>query len=117
MWAINHRYDELDNLGVYVRRYASRFCEQAGLRCRVSIPDDLPSTRLSMEQRRNLFLVVKESLNNVVKHAGASEVELCMSIVGEDLSLEISDNGRGFQPEGTRDGAPGCRACAIAWRR
>ena len=86
IWAINPRNDELDNLAGYVRRYASRFCEQAGLRCRVSIPDDLPSTRLSMEQRRNLFLVVKESLNNVVKHAGASEVELCMSIVGEDLS-------------------------------
>jgi signal transduction histidine kinase/ligand-binding sensor domain-containing protein len=98
IWAINPRNDELDNLAAYVRRFTLRFCERSGLQCSIGIPDDLPTTRLATEQRRNIFLIVKESLNNVVKHARASRVSVHFAFEGEVLTVKVADDGRGFDP-------------------
>ena len=73
----------------------------------MQIPDDLPDARLSVEQRRNIFLVVKESLNNILKHAGATEVEVRMSFADARLELEIVDNGSGFEPQALQEGGTG----------
>jgi signal transduction histidine kinase len=96
VWATNPRNDPLQNFAAYTRQYASRYLEAAGIRSRIEIPDDLPSTRISAEQRRNLFLAVKEALHNVVKHAGASEVILRMTAKQDRLEVVVADNGRGL---------------------
>ena len=47
-------------------------------------------------QRRNLYLVVKEALHNVIRHSGATTAELAVSWNGSVLELRIRDNGKGF---------------------
>jgi signal transduction histidine kinase/ligand-binding sensor domain-containing protein len=96
VWATNPRNDALQNLAAYVRQYSSRYVEAAGLRVRIDIPDELPSARISAEERRNLFLAVKEALHNVVKHAGASEVFLRMTVTEDRLEVLIADDGKGL---------------------
>jgi signal transduction histidine kinase len=107
IWAINPRNDELENFASYVRRFTLRICEQAGIRCRIVIPEDLPDLRLSAEQRRDLFLFLKEALNNVIKHAKASEVTLRLVIGDDELMLEVADNGGGFDTGAARGGGTG----------
>jgi signal transduction histidine kinase len=51
--------------------------------------------------RREVFLIFKESINNVVKHSGASQTRIELALTSEELTLEISDNGDGFEPEST----------------
>jgi signal transduction histidine kinase/ligand-binding sensor domain-containing protein len=103
VWAANPRNDTLHDLIDYISVYAVQFLQTANVRCRVETPENLPNRPLSPEVRHGLFLVVKETLNNVVRHARASEVRLEIVATGESLSLVIADDGRGFASE-PRDG-------------
>jgi signal transduction histidine kinase len=98
IWAINPRFSQAEDLFAYIRQYATQFCESAGLRCLVNVPDGEGKILLSTEQRRNIFLVVKESLRNVVRHAAASSVEISILLSGAEMTMTIGDNGRGFVP-------------------
>ncbi|MBK7939086.1 MAG: sensor histidine kinase [Lewinellaceae bacterium] len=95
VWALNHHNDTLPSLAAYIRRYTSGFFEDSGVRCHFNIPD-LPETPLSGETRRNVFLVIKEALHNVLKHAAANKVEIDISMQGGAIRIVIRDNGKGF---------------------
>ena len=99
VWMVNPRNDTLHKLGVYLAAYAEEFFQAASIRCRIDIPPGLPEIPLSAELRHNLFLVVKEALNNVVKHSKATEVWLRLALEGERLAIVIEDNGVGFAME------------------
>lgn len=57
----------------------------------------IPDIPLSSEVRHHLFLACKETLNNIHKHAAATEVWLRMKLTGSQLEVSIEDNGRGIQ--------------------
>jgi ligand-binding sensor domain-containing protein/signal transduction histidine kinase len=98
VWTTNPQNDNLANFAHYVSRYADDFFEAAGLRCWQEIPPDLPAWPLPADARHNLFLAVKEAFNNIVKHAHATEVWLRLRWSRDHLTIEIEDNGRGFDP-------------------
>jgi signal transduction histidine kinase/ligand-binding sensor domain-containing protein len=105
IWAINPRNDSLDSVIAYIRQYAGNFFEVSPIRCHYDLPERLPPQTLTSEARRNLFLVTKEALNNILKHAEAEEVQIKMALHGDDLKLSIEDNGKGFcQQEVSRFG-------------
>ena len=56
----------------------------------------LPAWPLTSEVRHNVFLAFKEALNNIVKHAHASEVHISMELRRGGFMLMVADNGRGF---------------------
>ncbi|MDE3068487.1 MAG: hypothetical protein KGJ60_13205 [Verrucomicrobiota bacterium] len=99
VWAVNPRNDTLAHLIDYAGQFAVDFLRTAGIRCRLDLPEHGPARELSTDLRHNLFLVVKESLNNIVKHARATEVRLGVSATEESLEMTIEDNGRGFERE------------------
>jgi signal transduction histidine kinase len=61
----------------------------------VSIPQDIPEKELTGDKRRNIFLCVKETLNNMLKHSGATELTIDIR-TGGMLTIRIHDNGRGI---------------------
>jgi len=108
VWALNHHNDTLPSLAAYIRRYAVGFFEDSDLRCHFNIPD-LPDAPLSGETRRNVFLVVKESLHNILKHAGASKVEIDFSLKNNNLEIKIRDDGQGFDESALAKAGNGLR--------
>ncbi|HEX4350931.1 MAG TPA: two-component regulator propeller domain-containing protein, partial [Verrucomicrobiae bacterium] len=96
VWAVNPRNDTLAHLLDYAGQFALDYLRTAGIRCRLDFPTEVPERELSTDLRHNLFLVIKETLHNIFKHANATEVWL--RAVGNDQALEviIEDNGRGF---------------------
>ena len=60
-----------------------------------------------METRHQLFLIVKECFNNIVRHAEATEVNLELACNERELHLSISDNGKGLSEKTKREGADG----------
>lgn len=96
VWAVNPRNDTLDHFANYVSQFAEEFFRLTPIRYRLDVPPDLPDRPLSTEARHHLFLAVKESLNNVVRHSGASEVWLRLTCAHDQLSVVIEDNGKGF---------------------
>ncbi|SPE57012.1 Histidine kinase [Verrucomicrobia bacterium] len=109
VWAVNPQHDSLDSLVTYLGRFAQNFLSAAQIRCRLEVPVSLPAWPLTAETRHNVFLAFKEALHNVVKHAGASEVRICLELLPDGFVLLIVDNGHGFdwnqiKPRATPDG-------------
>ena len=86
----------LGNMVAYIRSYSQEYFENTGIDCRITIPENLPELEVSGIIRRNVFLVVKEALNNIVKHSGATEVKITLQKEEKGLSLIIQDNGKGI---------------------
>ena len=98
VWAVNPRHDSLESLTNYITRFAQDFLGAAQIRCRLDVPLRVPAMTVRSEVRHNLFLAFKESLNNIVKHANATEVRITMQLTATGLNLSVVDNGSGFDP-------------------
>ena len=96
VWAVNPRKDKLDQLVSFFSAYAEEFLRPTNLRCRLDFPDELAEQVVPAEVRHDLFLVFKEALTNVVKHAGATEVRIRLALEKGMLALTIEDDGCGF---------------------
>jgi signal transduction histidine kinase/ligand-binding sensor domain-containing protein len=108
VWALNERNDSLSDLLSYTRSYAAEYLLQAGIRCRVETPAELPSCFVSGEFRRNVYLTIKEALHNIVKHAQAEQVRIRMNVEpGRLLLIRIADDGVGFDRDSIRPFANG----------
>lgn len=95
VWALNEKNDTLSDLLSYARAYAVEYLSQNGIMCTVNAPEHFPTTFVSGEFRRDIYLTIKEALHNIVKHAQASAVTINIKI-NSTLQIEIQDNGTGF---------------------
>ena len=96
VWAINPRNDRLDNLVTYLDAYAQTFLASAGIDFRSGYPEQIPEHALSAQSRHSLFLAFKESLANAARHAECHTVRVVLSAADDQLTLLISDDGKGF---------------------
>jgi len=101
IWAMSSSNDSLANLIAYMRSFAAEFLEHAHITHQFYIPETIPNIKLSGGTRRNIYLAVKESLHNVVKHAKATEVIVEVKM-HKNMTIMIKDNGKGFDQEKVR---------------
>lgn len=97
VWAVNPRNDTLAHLIDYTGQFAADYLRAAGVRCLLDVPEHTPTREISTAVRHNVFLVVKEALQNIVKHAHATEVWLRINATAGGLRIVIEDNGSGFE--------------------
>ena len=98
VWAVDPQHDTVAGLMDYISAYAEDYLRVANVRCRMDLPVDLPTTHVNAELRYNLFLALKEVLNNIVKHAKATEAAIYLNTQDDMTYLKIKDNGVGFAP-------------------
>ena len=96
VWAVDPAHDTLDSFATYVGEYAHDFLATAGIRCGLDLPLALPALVLDSPVRHNVFLAVKEALNNAVKHAHAKSVLVGLNFEEGSFTLSIEDDGRGI---------------------
>lgn len=96
VWATNPKNDTLPNLFAYIRSYLTQFFEEQSISCHIQFPGNIPDIPVSSDFRRNLFLLLKECLNNIAKHAHASRVEIELIFDEKVFHLIITDNGKGM---------------------
>ena len=101
IWSMNSKNDSLGNLISYIRAYATEYLEGTSIKCRVNVPDIIPEQELSGDKRRNIFLCVKETLNNMLKHSKASAITIDIMADGM-LKIKIHDDGIGIDLENIR---------------
>ncbi len=112
VWATNPKFDDFANLASYFRRYAGELLDPLNIGLEFDSAQDCARLRLNAELRRDLFLVFKEALNNVSKHAHATQVRVSLQIceIGHgaartlELIMSLSDNGRGFAADTVLEG-------------
>jgi signal transduction histidine kinase len=104
VWAVNPVHDTLESLSNYLKNYAVHYLDGTGLQGEFDVPTDIAPRNVDPAMKRNIFLVLKESLNNTVKYAGASKVRVAFETDGQTFKLCIHDNGVGFNPEAVQPG-------------
>jgi signal transduction histidine kinase len=104
VWAVDPEENSLQSLADYLAGFAGDYLTESGISCRFRIPVSFPAIRLDGQARHELFLVVKETLHNVVQHAGATEVEFRLAWEDRRLLITLADNGAGFDASTVRDG-------------
>ncbi len=107
VWATNPKNDNLASFAEYVSRYSDEFFEGTNIRCWQEVPTALPALPLRADIRHNVFLAVRETMNNALKHAHCTEVRLKMRLDEGEMTVEIEDNGAGFDPALTVPGGNG----------
>ncbi|GAB3957614.1 hypothetical protein GCM10028805_50640 [Spirosoma harenae] len=98
IWSLNTKNDSLNGLIAYTRAYASEFIDNTSLILKTDVEESAQEIAVRGADRRNVFLTVKEALNNAVKHAQATQIALTIRPETDQLVIEVRDNGRGFTP-------------------
>ncbi len=97
VWAVNPHYDSLPSLVSYFSLYAESFLSLARISCRLRVAENIPQHPLDSKQRHGIFCVFKEALNNVIRHANATEAQITFEVSEGKLLLSVIDNGCGFE--------------------
>ncbi len=96
IWALNPENTTLDNLIARIREYTTDYIEDFPIELASSFPDTLPKIAISKESHRELFMVVKEILNNISKHSMATELFFGLVLTEDNMMITFKDNGIGF---------------------
>ena len=96
VWAVNPQNDTLGQLVAYICEFAEQFFRDSPTRARIDVTPDIPHHQLEADVRHHLFLIAKEALHNVAKHANTDRVWIRITIDGGILKILIEDHGCGF---------------------
>jgi signal transduction histidine kinase len=107
VWALNPRYDNLDSLLSYSRRYFGEYLDNFGIDFSMKVKGDVPDLQVTPDFRRNIFYACQEAIHNAVKHGECSEINFDVQINDKILDIIITDNGKGFDREKQGSGGNG----------
>lgn len=96
IWTIKQDHDKLEDLVTRIREFGLKLCDAKEIDFKVHISDSFKTSRLDLEQRRNLYLIFKECLNNAIKYSGCTIIQLFITQQRGHLKMVIEDNGKGF---------------------
>jgi ligand-binding sensor domain-containing protein len=104
VWAINPDHDRLSNLVYRMRRFATDVLGGQGIELlfRSSVAEH--DLKIGVDVRRQVYLIFKEGVHNIARHSGAGRVQVDLDRVEDSLSLRLSDNGAGFDPNAEYQG-------------
>jgi signal transduction histidine kinase len=104
VWAINPKKDSLIGLTRRMRQYAEEIFESRDISLEFEAPISATDLKLEANSRRNIYLIFKESVNNIVRHSNAAAVKIDFRLVDSELILRIDDDGDGFDAKQEYDG-------------
>ena len=98
VWAVNPQRDHLSDLTYRMRRFAEDLLDAKDVDFTIRSSLDDKDVALGADLRREVYLIFKECVNNLVKHSDCTEAAVAFSISGPWLVVSITDNGKGFDP-------------------
>jgi len=103
VWSINTDQDTLGDLFEKMEFFAVEVFQAKGILTHYKMDFELISKEVSMEKRKNIYLIFKEIIHNILKHSAAKEVWINMSKSEGKLLMSVKDNGSGFDLEKSYD--------------
>lgn len=103
VWTINPQQDKLDNMLAYFRHFIHQFMQGLPMQYTIHFPEVIPDILIHPDIKRNLFLILKESINNAVKHAQADMLVISFSLTNHRYTLTIADNGKGINADEVKE--------------
>ena len=107
VWSVDPKKDTLEELIARMREFAASVLEDKGIAYTLDLPVEVPAITLAAETKNNIYLIFKEAVNNVVKHAEAKNVTVRIAVEAGTLTLEVIDDGVGIGDRATMNGHGG----------
>lgn len=98
VWAVNPRFDPLPAVVARMRTFAAETLEPRGIALHFAATGPLDRHALSLQRRREFYLIFKEAVHNAARYSAAANVWVTVSVEGRRIHLEIRDDGQGFDP-------------------
>jgi len=105
IWTVSPENDSLDSLVTFLCQLIHNLCDPAGISCRIQSNESFEQRLVTSETRHNITMAVRESVNNALKHSGANEIRFNLVYEKGTLSIQITDNGSGFDLESVDGGS------------
>ena len=96
IWSMDPETKTLEQLVIYLREELGNLLEVSEMDYQFNFPSEIPDISLLNQQRRNLLLVAKESVNNAIKYSEATFIEIGLRVEEFQIWLWVQDNGKGF---------------------
>lgn len=103
VWAINPQNDQLDSLIMRINKYAKPLCDAKGIQFNLEYDPGFAKVPIGSNSRKNLFFILKESINNAIKHSGCRNLSVRITLHENIAGLMIKDDGKGFAVALTED--------------
>jgi two-component system, NarL family, sensor histidine kinase UhpB len=103
VWMIKPGETEAGSLKQRMERFAYEICSSKNIEVQMQL-SEIENLKLTMEQRKNIYLIFKEAVNNAVKYAGTERIEINATVQNRQLELIVKDFGKGFEQSNTRRG-------------
>ncbi|MCH8328412.1 MAG: hypothetical protein IID15_07830, partial [Candidatus Marinimicrobia bacterium] len=103
LWTIKPGNDAWEVLLAKMQRYASDLFDSLEIRYDIDFPEQVSLKKLGMEQRQHFWLIFKEIVNNIAKHANTDYVHIELLIHGRVIELQVQDRGTGFNRQSMAD--------------
>tara|TARA_R110002124_G_C8971830_1_gene515223 strand:- start:5604 stop:8498 length:2895 start_codon:yes stop_codon:yes gene_type:complete len=103
VWTINPEHDDWTTFLAKCRRHASDIFESQNIEFSLEMDENIPD-ELGMELRKNLWLIFKEIITNIIKHSAANYVLIRFKTTNKKISILIKDNGKGFDLDSAEKG-------------
>lgn len=96
VWAINPSNDTFEKVALRMKEFAAELLEPAGINYFFREEGQMEKAVLNPEQRKDIYLIFKEALNNAVKYSAASEIDILLKKENGFVIMKLMDNGKGF---------------------
>ena len=104
IWVLDDSLDTVDELITRLKQFAIPVAAASNMEAIIKAESDVNSRTLSKEEKRNLFLICKEAINNSIKYSGASQIDVAITVSGKKIQITVADNGKGFNVEEVKKG-------------
>ncbi|MEP7168006.1 MAG: DUF2225 domain-containing protein [Bacteroidota bacterium] len=96
IWSVNPGQDTLESLVAYMRNYVHSFLQDTGINFQINFPSGVDNKKINPDFKRTIFLILKETLNNCVKHSNAKNIVVRFLVSKNHFEFSVKDDGTGF---------------------
>lgn len=104
IWVLDDSLDTVDELVTRIKQFAIPVSTASNMEAIIKADSEVNNRQLTKEEKRNLFLICKEAINNSIKYSGATQINVNITAAGKKIQILISDNGKGFNVDEVKKG-------------
>lgn len=104
IWVLDDSLDTVDELVTRLKQFAIPVTAASNIEFVINADSEVNNRQLTKEEKRNLFLICKEAINNSIKYSGGTQIQVDIKPAGKKIQIAIADNGKGFDEATVRKG-------------
>ena len=104
IWVLDDSLDTVDELVTRLKQFIIPITAASNMEFAITAGSDVNSRTLTKEEKRNLFLICKEAINNSIKYSGAAQIAVAIEPAGKKIQITVADNGKGFDEATVKKG-------------